>query len=174
MGCNESMLPQLATDSVERFRSAAMSSIAVTPPQVLIRSVASDVAADGRDARSCSLCVPATKTSRVAIAVTPGHATTVSHERPPYAWDTKPAAHQEDVPTSGTDTQNVFLCRRQFADLPMSGSPRSTADADLWMTTSARIRKASDFVSCFVLSRVPARAVMSTCGTGHALRRWLG
>jgi hypothetical protein len=26
-------------------------------------------------------------------------------------WDTKPAAHQEDVPTPGTDTQNVFLCR---------------------------------------------------------------
>jgi hypothetical protein len=26
-------------------------------------------------------------------------------------WDTKPEAHQEDVPTSGTDTQNVFLCR---------------------------------------------------------------
>jgi hypothetical protein len=27
------------------------------------------------------------------------------------AWDTKPEAHQEDVPTSPTDTQNVFLCR---------------------------------------------------------------
>src|SRR5262249_5192467 len=26
-------------------------------------------------------------------------------------WDTKPAAHQEDVPTPGHDTQNVFLCR---------------------------------------------------------------
>ena len=26
-------------------------------------------------------------------------------------WDTKPAAHQEDVPTPGIDTQNVFLCR---------------------------------------------------------------
>ncbi|MDP9183763.1 MAG: hypothetical protein M3P04_13425, partial [Actinomycetota bacterium] len=26
-------------------------------------------------------------------------------------WDTKPAAHQEDVPTPGNDTQNVFLCR---------------------------------------------------------------
>ena len=26
-------------------------------------------------------------------------------------WDTKPEAHQEDVPTPGTDTQNVFLCR---------------------------------------------------------------
>ena len=26
-------------------------------------------------------------------------------------WDTKPAAHQGDVPTSGNDTQNVFLCR---------------------------------------------------------------
>jgi IS6 family transposase len=49
------------------------------------------------------------KKSRVAVAVTPGHAITVTHERPPYAWDTKPAAHQEDVPTSGTDTQNVFL-----------------------------------------------------------------
>jgi hypothetical protein len=27
------------------------------------------------------------------------------------AWDTKPEAHQEDVPTSRTDTQNMFLCR---------------------------------------------------------------
>jgi hypothetical protein len=26
-------------------------------------------------------------------------------------WDTKPAAHQEDVPTPGHDTQNAFLCR---------------------------------------------------------------
>ena len=26
-------------------------------------------------------------------------------------WDTKPAAHQEDVPTPDHDTQNVFLCR---------------------------------------------------------------
>jgi hypothetical protein len=31
-------------------------------------------------------------------------------------WDTKPAAHQEDVPTPRTDTQNVFLCRRSLAD----------------------------------------------------------
>src|SRR5690348_12629720 len=30
-------------------------------------------------------------------------------------WDTKPAAHQEDVPTSCSDTQNVFLCRRECA-----------------------------------------------------------
>jgi len=26
-------------------------------------------------------------------------------------WDSKPEAHQEDVPTPGTNTQNVFLCR---------------------------------------------------------------
>ena len=26
-------------------------------------------------------------------------------------WDTKPAAHQGDVLTPDTDTQNVFLCR---------------------------------------------------------------
>jgi hypothetical protein len=32
-------------------------------------------------------------------------------ERPPAAWDTKPEAHQGGVPTSRTDTQNVFLCR---------------------------------------------------------------
>jgi len=48
----------------------------------------------------------------IAVAVTSGHATTVTHERPPAAWDTKPEAHQGDVPTSPTDTQNVFLCRR--------------------------------------------------------------
>jgi hypothetical protein len=47
----------------------------------------------------------------IAVAVTTGHATTVTHERPPAAWDTKPEAHQGDVPTSPTDTQNVFLCR---------------------------------------------------------------
>jgi hypothetical protein len=29
-------------------------------------------------------------------------------------WDTKPEAHQEDVPTSSTDTQNVFLCRTPY------------------------------------------------------------
>src|SRR5215831_10581224 len=49
--------------------------------------------------------------SSVAVAITPRHPTTVAHERPPSAWDTKPEAHQEDVPTPGTDTQNVFLCR---------------------------------------------------------------
>jgi hypothetical protein len=47
----------------------------------------------------------------VAVAVTAGHATTATHERPPAARDTKPEAHQGDVPTSRTDTQNVFLCR---------------------------------------------------------------
>src|SRR5205823_8664626 len=47
----------------------------------------------------------------IAVAITSGHATTVTHERPPAAWDTKPEAHQGDVPTSRTDTQNVFLCR---------------------------------------------------------------
>jgi hypothetical protein len=53
----------------------------------------------------------------VAIAVTPRHTTTVTHERPPYAWDTKPEAHQEDVPSSCNDTQNVFLCRGWCAKL---------------------------------------------------------
>jgi hypothetical protein len=47
----------------------------------------------------------------ITVAVTPGHATTVTHERPPAAQDTKPEAHQEDVLTSRTNTQNVFLCR---------------------------------------------------------------
>jgi len=49
--------------------------------------------------------------SSVAVAITPRHTATVAHERPPSAWDTKPEAHQGDVPTSRTDTQNVFLCR---------------------------------------------------------------
>src|SRR5262249_46461390 len=35
-------------------------------------------------------------------------------------WDTKPEAHQEDVPTPSNDTQNVFLCRRSCALMPMS------------------------------------------------------
>jgi hypothetical protein len=51
------------------------------------------------------------------VTVTAGHATTVTHERPPAAWDTKPEAHQGDVPTSRTDTQNVFLCRDPIADV---------------------------------------------------------
>jgi hypothetical protein len=46
------------------------------------------------------------------------------------AWDTKPEAHQGDVPTSLTDTQNVF-------SMPRCGRPsvltphlhRATADA---------------------------------------------
>ena len=46
----------------------------------------------------------------VAVAVTSGHATTVTHECPPPAWDTKHEAHQRDVLTSRTDTRNVFLC----------------------------------------------------------------
>jgi hypothetical protein len=51
------------------------------------------------------------KTS-VPIAIPPGHTTTVSHERPPSAMGHQARqAHQEDVPTSRTDTQNVFLCR---------------------------------------------------------------
>jgi hypothetical protein len=49
----------------------------------------------------------------IAIAITALYATTVAHERPPAVWDTKPEAHQEDVPTSRTDTQNVFLCREE-------------------------------------------------------------
>src|SRR5262249_28677080 len=61
----------------------------------------------------------------IAVAVTSGYATTVTHERPPAAWDTKPETHQGDVPTSPTDTQNVFLCRGRrtapgLAILPMS------------------------------------------------------
>jgi IS6 family transposase len=49
------------------------------------------------------------------------------------AWDTKPEAHQEDVPTPRTDTQNVFLCRvvRDRADvradsMSLRGSHRPT------------------------------------------------
>jgi hypothetical protein len=34
------------------------------------------------------------------------------------AWDTKPEAHQGDVPTSRTDTQNVFLCHGQVDRAP--------------------------------------------------------
>ena len=41
------------------------------------------------------------------------------------AWDTKPVAHQEDVPTPGNDTQNVFLCRRQVGQ---GGRSRRCAD----------------------------------------------
>ena len=47
----------------------------------------------------------------ITVATTSRHATTVTYQRPPAAWDTKPEAHQGDVPTSPTDTQNVFLCR---------------------------------------------------------------
>jgi len=51
-------------------------------------------------------------------------------------WDTKPAAHQEDVPTPGIDTQNDFLCRGA-AHPPL---PRCARDARLcrWSRDSGR------------------------------------
>src|SRR4051794_34695908 len=48
----------------------------------------------------------------VAVPVTTRHPTTVDHERPPPATGHQARqAHQEDVPTPATNTQNVFLCR---------------------------------------------------------------
>jgi hypothetical protein len=48
----------------------------------------------------------------VAVAITPGHPATVTHERPPPAMGHQAQhAHQERVPTPRIDTQNVFLCR---------------------------------------------------------------
>ena len=41
----------------------------------------------------------------------PRRAITVTHERPPCAWDTQPEAHQEDVPTSRPQPQNVSIPR---------------------------------------------------------------
>src|SRR4029450_770496 len=50
--------------------------------------------------------------SSVAVAITPGHAATVTHERPPPAMGHQARqGHQGDVPTPCIDTQNVFLCR---------------------------------------------------------------
>jgi hypothetical protein len=79
----------------------------------------------------------------VAIAVTPRHTTTVTHERPPYAWDTKPEAHREDVPSSGSDTQNVFLCRDVRAGEPsfwgryVTFAVFSRTGAIWWLPTAA-------------------------------------
>ena len=42
---------------------------------------------------------PRPRQSRVAIAITPGHATAVAHERPPPVMGHEAAAHREDVPT---------------------------------------------------------------------------
>ena len=48
----------------------------------------------------------------VAVPVTARHTITVGHERPPHAMGHQARqAHQGDVPTPATDTQNVFLCR---------------------------------------------------------------
>jgi len=52
-------------------------------------------------------------------------------------WDTKPAAHQEDVPTPGIDTQNDFLRRTTFyaalragrATLPLTAQGDSSSSA---------------------------------------------
>src|SRR5689334_23975242 len=66
----------------------------------------------------------------VAVAVTSGYATTVTHERPPAAWDTKPEAHQGDVPTSRTDTQNVFLCRGQHDPRQEMQSPHPPGSSE--------------------------------------------
>ena len=74
--------------------------------------------------------------SSVAVAVASRHAASVAHERPPPAMGHQALqAHQEDVPTPRTDTQNVFLCRHPStgsASLGSSatsrGSRRATSD----------------------------------------------
>ena len=49
---------------------------------------------------------------RVPVAITPGSTATVTHGRPPHAYGIQARqAHQEDVFTSRTDTQNKSLCR---------------------------------------------------------------
>jgi hypothetical protein len=48
--------------------------------------------------------------SRVAVAVTPGDATTVAHEGPPPAMGHQARSASGGRPTPGHDTQNVFLC----------------------------------------------------------------
>jgi hypothetical protein len=53
------------------------------------------------------------------------------------AWDTKPEAHQGDVPTSRTDTQNVFLCRGQLA--APAANPRSW-HRDPWLDMDGLLR----------------------------------
>jgi hypothetical protein len=61
----------------------------------------------------------------VAVAVTPRHATSVTHERPPPAMGHQARqAHQEDVPTPRTDTQNVFLCRGHCVAVSRSDEQR--------------------------------------------------
>jgi uncharacterized membrane protein YkvA (DUF1232 family) len=57
------------------------------------------------------------------------------------AWDTKPEAHQEDVPTPRTDTQNVFLCRDVSATLPMGG--HAVGSAPVASTIQAGSREAA-------------------------------
>jgi energy-coupling factor transporter ATP-binding protein EcfA2 len=47
----------------------------------------------------------------VAVAVTPGHATTVGHERPPPAMGHQARSASGGRSYPGIDTQNVFLCR---------------------------------------------------------------
>ena len=54
------------------------------------------------------------------------------------AWDTKPEAHQEDVPTPSTDTQNVFLCRVVRAVVSTSGR-RATAVVYVMMAAVERM-----------------------------------
>src|SRR5215472_10119771 len=66
---------------------------------------------EGRVTQRVSAAWPQPLQPRIAVAVTLRRTTTVTHERSPAAWDTKPEAHQRDVPTSRTDTQNAFLCR---------------------------------------------------------------
>lgn len=65
---------------------------------------------------------------------------TVAHERPPPAWDTKPEAHQGDVPTPRTDTQNVFLCRATG----MAASSRSAEHDRLERATRAPHRRSKE------------------------------
>jgi transposase len=74
---------------------------------LLIRQIDTDDRVPGRNQD------PQPGEPRVAVAITPGHTATVTHERPPPAMGHQARqAHQEDVPTSCIDTQNVFLCRR--------------------------------------------------------------
>jgi hypothetical protein len=76
----------------------------------------------------------------VAVAVTPRNATTVTHELPPAAWDTKPEAHQgtflRHAPTRSTSfyaAEQSGALRALVLGLPGAGSVSFTPWQSIWV-----------------------------------------
>src|SRR4051794_26712729 len=82
-------------------------------------------------------------------------------------WDTKPAAHQEDVPTPGIDTQNDFLCRGADRSLVRIAPGTLDRRGRRWIRRGRRV-----LLRMALRSRPPAGALLDRrSGAGPLLSR---